>query len=270
MPWINTNIVDDIEIVVGFNEPYIDSQATKRITNELLRDTEEYKDISLLENNLDEVRNQISIAFKLLEIAKNEKVKDLKPFIKDFNLLSEKSKSIRNEIVENRKLLSRKYDEIYNENIVRFNSKGYEQVEDSIYDSFFGLFIALLPDEILTREGNVIIDNRGKQIAYKDGDRWEIVTVESLSTVLPDSAKLLDELTDQEKDDIVSQIKKDETVKISQEELEDRKKNDIYGILIEAGNLKSGLELEGDPDAAKKAKAWLDERKNEIEERYAT
>jgi hypothetical protein len=246
MPYVNTKKIDGLDIVYGFEPPEIDPLETQKIAMKEFESSELFAKFQSI----------------LSDILKYEtEIHKLEYHGKDASVKRDKVKPIYKKRDDTHEKLNSLYGEIYNKNIVRFGQVGTFEVTCEISDVLKTKFSELLQGELLTYDGVVLTDNRGKEIFYKDDDEWVQMYVTKLTDDMPKQSKFLHQLTEHEKREIMMQPVPGNT--------EVTKEQAIEKAIKDAALMKIGYEIDGELDPAEKAKEWLDAKKAEIEKHYA-
>lgn len=122
--------------------------------------------------------------------------------------------------------------------------------------------------QFLVSTGDIIDDNRGRVVWEKD-DKWKKRTLQFLSDIkeLPEIWE--DELTEEQRQEIAVQVENERVEALSPEDNEAEKNTMIEAALRQSVQMKSELEIQGDPDALQIAQDWYNAEVLLIEERYS-
>jgi hypothetical protein len=252
MKTLITKKIDGYEIIIGFSNAVIDPMTSKPIVDELMQKTEEFKILKAL---IDKADRFAACGFKKQELALNE-LNDFESLKQDINIAEE--------------AYNEKFQQLYKENANYFEPKiGEEIIDDTEYKHLLGLFENLPMVKKLTRDGQIINDYKGISFFIKIDSRWEYETINLLGEPLPEGAKPMNELTDDDKREITEQRNKEHFNSLSSEEKEAIRTQALESAMERAAIIKARYELEDDPDPLSKAKSWLESERQKIKEQYA-
>lgn len=237
MRTIITKNINGYDIVTGIDRPVIDPIATmKKVQNDLnvLPELTAFKD-------------------KLIEWQKERQDSERK------EILLAELKQLKSELKQKRK-------EVIKNKAVYFEPKTGEEIIAKD-DPIIKKFRELKKNKALTKEGDSIPDLRGKEYWIRKDGKWVAEKIESIATELPELAKV--KLNKTELKEYADQQEVDRINALSAEDKMAEKESVLDGLLNQAAIKKSRLELKEIPDALAKAKQWHENKKSEIELKYA-
>lgn len=129
-------------------------------------------------------------------------------------------------------------------------------------------FLARNANEQVKTDGNVIPDFRGSKYSKKIGDEWGFGTIIAVGVTIPTGAIRDEDLTEAQKAEIADQNENGRMAGLSAEERAIEKDMAIDSALGQSINMRSGLEISGDPDALIKAQDWYNSEVLKINDKY--
>lgn len=285
MAYLNFKIVDGFEVVIGFMPPNLEPVETRKVVDAKIVETDVGKEIAKMGRQIHSIRQtQAALCKKANELDAQGAEMDKNPGPQQVTLAQviDKRKAINKQYVATaaqlkameaigKKLKPRlraKIEELRKLHGVKLHTPGIRECEQVTVDSLKSKLATLGPSQYLTTDGVVLTDNRRKTYLYKKGGRWETIRIEELGQVIPDWAKEPDQMTKAEITLFLRQEQVDAIKAMDPDEREKQKQSALNGVMMSAGQMKVGLEMDGDIDAEPKAKAWLKSSKAEIEETY--
>lgn len=258
-----TSNIDDEVIVVGFDRAVINPIATyEKVINEL-KQTEEHENY---------VSRTMVIAQKtkehILLLGKRTKTDEAKAE-KEIALeaLSNEISSLQEMLKEDFITLNEKSKELHENHLVYFEPKiGEEIIED---ETLIDTFESLQDDEALKIDGTIIPNHKGKIYFEKENGAWFERKVKKIGETIPSNAKLPESMTDADYEELKADNEKRRIKQLSIADKKKEKEDRLQSLLVEAANKKIQLEILGDDDPLGNSQAWYNEKKAEIEEKYA-
>jgi hypothetical protein len=257
---IITKEIDGFNIILGFGELVIDPEATKKAINPRLPETDEYKavqkisaEMGRLSSNRQDLIKSAKEAFRNQDKSKHAKI------CYEIELRDEQIKEVQKKLIDACKVLNNKRIEIWKENLVYFEPKaGEKSISEKEYKS--------LSEKMLKTESEgkkVVFDITGKEIVNNKGVKYikngKVIIIERLGEE-PDGPLQKD-------------VTPEEFEQMRMESLTDTERKTEYeaikaGLLSQATQMRSGLEIEGDKKALEKSQDWYNQKLNEIKQKY--
>jgi hypothetical protein len=243
---IQFKLVDGYQIVTGFRKRKIDRRATRRETLAILAgsdkpqyliDAEKEVEVALTVNG--EPRNRI------LDYAHFRMGEAVKQYKEDIEALQN----------ENVKYIEIMPNEIYNADTTELQNQ----------------FKTLGNKQLLTVDGTIVKDCRGREYWRKVDDVWECTKIDAIGVDKPSGSKLYKNLTAEEHAEIAAQLETERIAALSAEEKTNEKNRMITAAGHKAVGMRSLAEI-GGTDAAtalSDAQAWLATETAAIEAKYA-
>jgi hypothetical protein len=120
----------------------------------------------------------------------------------------------------------------------------------------------------LLSNGELLNDNRGRVVWIKN-DKWKKRTLQLLTDIKETLEIWENELTDEQKNEIIIQVEAERIIGLTQEEKEAEKNIMIDNALKASVQMRNELEILGDPDALQKSQDWYNAEVVKIEEKYS-
>ena len=258
-----TSNIDDETIVVGFDRAIIDPMATYEKVVDELKQTEEYETYSVRALSIaQKTKDHILLLGKRTKteeakIAKEEAVEKLSA---EIVLLQE---ALKGDLTT----LNEKSKELHELHLIYFEPKlGEEIIED---DSLVEAFGGLQDDEALKIDGTKIPNHKGKHFFTKENGEWLERKVKKIGETIPSNAKLPEDLTTDDVEEISKSNEKRRVKALSPADKNKEKQDALKNLLVAAANKKTQLEILGDDDPLKHSQDWYNEKKSKLEEKYA-
>lgn len=262
--------IDGYNVVIGITdaETFIDYEATKKIVDKKILDTETSKEIETIKNKMVDIGYQQKQAKQNFKQSKmqDERERLWKEVIKFDNEFKEMQKLLGPLALK----LKKEYSDMILANAVHFNIKptpGYGEifVDDERAEEIGELM--KINNNVVDIDGNLIANNVGRVYWIFD-DTWTKQEILKIG-VEPLSGAILDtELSETQLQEISEQIERDRIANLSNTEKQAEIDRLIATAQKEAGLLSSELEVTGDPTPVATAQTWLADRIAEIEEKY--
>ena len=259
MKTVITKEIDGCNVVVGFDTAVIDPVTTKNKVLELVKETPEYTSYQ---------EKALSIGEKVKEhillLRKRVKTKEDETFLSD---LQTEIESLNSELIESVKTVNSKMHEIHKDNLIYFNPKiGEDLLPDEVVIEHFN---NLKENELLLSNGEVVPNHKGKKYLVKVDGEWVEKKVKSIGENMPNNARLVSDLSDNEKADFADSIERKRIKRLTPKQRQAEMKEAISRVLFDAANMKTQLEISEDSDPLGNSKKWFNEKKNELELKYA-
>jgi len=276
MAWIKTKSIDGVDVVVGFGAPGVDPEETKKRVARDLEKSDEWKAADKLQKQVDDqlsnlVKSQESIVNQL-KISRGRRTKHGGA---QRNALHEKYKETTAEIERHKEQIadaldkvSKRAEELFRTRHVLLRGGGYREVDQSVWDDLRAKYTAMGPRRKLLPSGTVIDDLRKSNYLYKTNGRWESGRIEKLSDKLPATGKLAEQLTDDDKLEIMIQGKRDTIAEMDPQQRSRMLKDELDSAALHAAQLVIAYELQGRDDPKDDAKEWLTAEEKRIKEIY--
>jgi hypothetical protein len=258
MKTVLTKKIDGYDIIIGFDRPLIDQEATKKAIKGPLTDSEEAQKVKNKSDELSRI-NQAKIDLsRSARVAYNNGQMDKYSNIKkEFDIRERQLEEIGGELRVLLRNMDKKRNELFTEKAVYFEPKaGEDVVSDDEANTLQALFVGL-EGEVVTRAGEKIADHRGARY-IKDG---QVVEIKALG-VVPDGplyeSVSPEELETMRLDAMMAEAKVVEA---------DNIKNSL---LTQASSMRSGLEIQGDDPsvALQKSQDWYNAECAKVDEKY--
>ncbi|MHC4229718.1 MAG: hypothetical protein ACYSW0_19975 [Planctomycetota bacterium] len=277
MPWVQFGKIDGVEVVLGFGSPGIDPEATKKKVMAELEGSVEFaeyrktamkvsKQIETVTKRRAEAEGAIKRAGNgqgrhVLKKRKSEKIDTYQKCNKEiqrYHGILEQSLSA----LEAKKL------ELIDSCVVLLSGGGYEQVGEDTYKTLFDAHKTLRPRQYVTRDGSVIDDLRGTKYLVKTDGMWVSVKISKFGEALPDGAKLQNQLTADDRTEIMDQAKARWIAGLDDGERQKLLAKELDEASMQAALRRSAFELSDHKDPTGAAKKWLQAQQAKIREVY--
>lgn len=241
MKAIAYEIIDGIKVVRAIGEPTIDPELTKREARKRLEKSEEYKTFD----------HAYRVCSGMIE-AGEEEIAAAK--IQIFKILES--------IIELRKSITR-------DNPVYFPIPGEANVDDNHADRLREALAGLKGHELLTLDGVVITDDRGRRAwAREDSGRWVYTTITRLGDPLPDGYRWSEDLDQAELVEIRDQMEEDRIEAMSVDERRARADGEIDAALDAIVRRHMRAQIKGEGASQDELRSAYEEASMRILARY--
>ena len=259
MKTIITKKIDGYNIIVSFGDLLIEPVETRKKVDGLMKGQQVVKDCVNKGKELSNIwttRNDyIRVAKAAFKSGDSKKHADA---MYQIELRDEQIKALNKELVELKKKVEEKRQEIWKENLIYFDPKPSEIMIDEDKYLELGKVIMNAKEErgnLVDIDGKEIIDNRGVKY-IKEG---KIVEIKELGK--KPEGPLLKDVTPEEFERIRYRY-------TSLEDIEAEKQTKLNSLISEAANMRSRFEIQGDSDALKKAQDWYKLESQKVDDLY--
>lgn len=259
--------IDGYNIIIGIGDAQIDPVATAPIVEQKIVDTAEYKAVEAKKQAIMPIVIAMNQAKKDWKAAKT--TADKNKFTYEYQKRTEEYNVLQGELAALAPALVDKYRSMTTEHAVYFNPKpGSKNV--SIEEaakieaamqaaSAEGCFV----DDTLKK----IVDYRGSKL-YKKSGKWSWREISTLGDKPSGGEIFADELTETQSAEISAQITADRIALLKPSEKKAEKESIISGLVKQAADMKSQLEISGDKNALKTAQDWYNAEVVKVEAIY--
>jgi hypothetical protein len=248
---IITKEIDGQEIVIGFDVPIFDPEATKVAARDL---------VAAIPGDAEKKEKALSIA------QKQRQLKNATP--EAAAVLNAEIAALRQELHDLANARQVEILKIWKENAVYFEPKKGEYIhEEEDLVELMQKMSDKPADKLLLRTGEYISDYRNRIVYEKIDNRWEKSRMEKLGDV-PKNFILKEGLNLTQLTEIQNQTEADRKSVMTSEQLQAEKEILLNEALNQAAIKKAAGDLQEDPDALSKAKAWLEQEQLRIEALY--
>ena len=269
--------IDGYSVVHGFSSPAVDPEATKAAVKLVVQGSSECNQvksrIAVLAGKIKMIR--VSMAklngegHKVKRSESPNKDKLMKRLEAKYFAQEEKLEELTKELIRENQNLKPIINQILAQNIQYFEAAGSDTpITDEKYEELSRKLASLKEGEKLDIDGTVLIDKRNTVWAKKTNNIWSNGIIEKLNEDLPSGSKLRSSLTEEETAEISAQRDSDRIKMLSQSEKDKELEGQKEAIKNKAAIMKSRFEIEDDPSALSKAKAWLSREKTALEAKY--
>jgi hypothetical protein len=268
---IKTQKIDDYDIVIGIcdAESFIDQEATKIKVNKIIKDEKIYKDIEKFKDQLSTYIYQSNKALVNAKKAKDKSERD--KFTNEYQSRQKDIKDIQNDLKPMAVEFEKKYRELILSNAEYFGLQEHEiYIEDSEAAKFETLMIdATQNGDLVDKDKNIIQDNRGKIYWLKSGDTWNKAEILNLGDIPAVGAKEFNDLSIEEKQEIIDQVETDRIAALSSTQKAEEKALKLSDLITQAAQMKSELEVQGESNALQISQDWLAAESDKLDLIYA-
>jgi hypothetical protein len=285
-----TEQIDGLTIITGVDKKPIDQVETIKNINSLLLESAEMQALNTRNNQINSyvkqnnvlIKNEIAI-IKQVQIEKNtENITETDLSLQQKQIIQkyQNTKDYNNAQIEELKKglpqlnenLKAKKLQLINDNAV-YQETAYNQINstDVQYNDFKIKLVSICNSnkkQYLINDGNIIEDNRGRTVWIKNV-KWISRKLQFLTDIKDTLEIWEDELTEEQKTEIVNQVEADRIAGLTEEEKTAEKEQLINGLLREAAIMKSELEIQSDPNALQKSQDWYSAEVLKVEEKYS-
>lgn len=295
MQTIRTKTIQDKKIIIGFDKLPIDGKKTIETCAQMIEGTKEKQDVDqkIREHELEKAKargfaTQAGAIFKY--VAEDLKKKDPQIVLSRDTVLNAmipelkkellgKEQSMRDHLgVANIKetelkglslILGEKSKDIRRSNPVYGEPQANREARtDADIEELREKLVAKTENQQLLSDGEYIDDFRGKFYNKKVDETWNRVPLTGLGVTKPAGSKWDGELTEEEKLEIGTQNENERLAGLTPEDKAAEKQARLDSVLQASINMRSGLEIAGDPDALTKAQDWYNAEVVKINDKY--
>lgn len=271
MQTIKTQNIDGYEIInYGPHnaETLIDYEATKKIVNKNLVDTEEHKEIEKKKSELSKYVYQARQAFRneTKAINKSDKRKfndEYRERLLQIEQIQKELLPLADALLVKRKKMILEFAEYFSlqENNYYISDDEAKILKEKMIEATSNNFV-------VSRTGELVADFRGFIFWKKINNAWKKSEITKLGEKFGTGFVKYSELSDEEKQEISIQLEKERIENLNATEKEAEKTAAMQGIITRAALMKSELEIQGDKNPLTKAQKWYEDRISEIELKY--
>jgi hypothetical protein len=271
MKTIKIKEIDGIQIIERFLTRPVDPEATRKgqalslITKlpefiELHKKDKEY-DKAIIKSNTEKKNAQIM--FDKNNVAMGNAHQERRKQYLD------SAKLIQDDMISIKKQLEIKSREKLRENPVYFELRKNEIIKpESEINELESKFRSKTNNQQLKPDGSFVDDFRGVSCHKKSNGKWKKTEIKKIGVKIPVGGKIDDELTDLEKTEIEEQNELSRLAEMTIEEKSNEKQSALDSLLEKSIKMRSGLEIQADPDALTTTQAWYGSEVTKIETKY--
>lgn len=262
--------IDSFEIVKGISKLQIDPVASKDVIQAELIKTDAYIVCKLKQDEMASKFSQAGDKLKESIIAKTKKNitlakslhREYKEFYEDALEIMQEVKSLLPDIEVVRKNL-------FETHAVYFQPGKRERIKSDAEISAIKSIAEDLPANKLIKSDGMLINNfSGMSFYHNDGSKWIKTSIDKIGVDKPLDSKLFNELSDTEKVEVLQDLNIKRISFLSISAKENEKQIELDKALISATHMRSGLEIQSDPEALSKSQQWYNNYVLEINELY--
>jgi hypothetical protein len=251
--------IDGQEVVLGFGEAFglIDPVATSIKIAPLLTALPEQQALAAMNGQINARRGEAGQAWSLAERARLQQ--DASTMVRENARYQSKLAELDDlgrQLTPLVAAFSVASAAIWNENAVYFHPpQGETLIDDAQGKQFADKHASRGPGQALLMTGEYVTDLRGTDF-YLAGPPWAHKVIDTLGEELPRGALTPDILTEEQRSQIAAEA---ETARVSALSPADRQAEadaKAQTILAQAAQMRSELEIQGDPAALSKSQAW--------------
>jgi hypothetical protein len=244
----------------------IDAERTNPIAQKELEKTDAYKQIEALKKEMAGYAQQAKQAFNNAKraIAESEKSK----IVDEYKARSFQAREVEEKIKPLVPVLQAEYKELIIKHAVYFESaNANEFIVNNGDEILVKLNEAVSLNKKLSRDLKMIDDYRGKTFYKKVSGKWIEEKINVLGQKPAEGFKA--ELSEAEKLEYAEQKETERIKNLSVSEREKELSQKIDALLSQSITMRSSLEIQGDPEALKKAQEWYLLEKGKVEALYS-
>ena len=245
--------IDGHDIVTGSSVPTVDGVETNKVvmgyTDDsgerqpgMIESTSEYQAVQAKKAEFQAAAQDRAAAVKARDKGK-------------FKAAIEAMKMVQYDAIPLAKALNDKIMELRRDKAVYFEPKLGEAITPAA--AVDGLIQAIKnkPDGVfITRDGNQVPENRGRVYFRQVAGKWQRTRITRLGDTVPSDAVLIEDLTPEQRDE----VDRDHVATLPAETRMLYKEKAVRMALKSATDMRSQLEIQGDPDALQKSKDAYD------------
>jgi hypothetical protein len=259
--------IDGHKIVRGFSRLSIEPVDTARAVAAAIKDTSEWKALEDKKTEHGNAQKKAIAARRSVRVRINKKLQDNPNLTRDnvletLDITTEKHKwevalqDMKTAAADMKGLamaLAAKETALKAELAVYFEPSAREAVKDekaladlseALGNCPAGCFIDL--------DGNTVKDNRGRVYFKRVSGKWRRVLILKLGDTVPSGGVLAEDVTDAQR----GEIEADRVAELTEGQKAAEKEKAMTVAINAAADMRSRLEIQGDPDALKKSKDW--------------
>jgi hypothetical protein len=232
--------IDGHKIIWGFDRPTVDAVATNEIVTGMIKDTPEYQ-------AAEAKKAEYGDAYKaLIEASKKKDDDAYKSALSAMSVRQDELRPIACALED--KIIS-----LRRENAVYFTPRIGEVIRDASEVDVLAQAIQGAPQGIMIDlSGGEVFDNRGKVYFRKVSGKWGRTHIVRLGDPVPADAVLEADVTEIQ----AAEIEADRVAALPAD-LKLKEKEKLMALAIKAAaDMRSELEIQGDPDALKESQDW--------------
>jgi hypothetical protein len=258
MKILHTEEIDNIKIVVQILPAFglIDNEATKKIINEKIKQSTEFK-------NIEEKKSQIkTFTIQAMQAAKNSKsattITDKQKYDEEYKLRRSQIDEISKNLVPLAEAFNKKWTSLIEENAIYFTpAKNNELISDTEAEKIQTKLIeAINSGNLIDHDLKIIPDYRGKVFYKKISNRWEKTEITKIGIDKPSGYILYTDLSENQISEISEQNNTDRIQSLTSDNRIAEKTKMIESAGLQAVSMRNVLEIQGDKKALEKSQDW--------------
>lgn len=272
MKTIITKKIDGIKIIHGIGDAggLIDPEATRKIVDKKIKETQVWKDIHAIKKQMQVYANQAMQAKKSYKSAKSPE--EQRKLSDEWKLRTGQMKELENDLKPLAVELKKAFSEFMETEAVYFENGTDQVITDAEADSIRAVMVEATREGKLVDENlNKVVNNKGKIFWKKDGSDWIKTEIKKIGIDAPKGAIEENNLTDDQKKDIAEWKEKKRILELTSAQKIFEKESAIEAAASQADDMRGKLTIQGtsEKDALSQAQAWYSDRVSEIEKKYA-
>jgi len=269
MKTIITKEIDGYKIIIGIGDAggLIDPEATRKIVNKKIQDTETWKNINQIKKQMQVYANQAMQAKKNIKSAKSEQEK--RKFSDEWKFRTGQMKELENDLKPLAFELKKVFRQMTLQEAIYFETGKDRIVEDAEADKINQLMIEATQEGALVDENkNKVVDNRGKVFWKKDGSDWYKTEINKIG--VDGNGILESDLSESQRTEIAEYLEKKRIEGLTAAQKTAEKESKIDSLALQADQMKGKLIIQGtkEADALSQAKTWYDSEVAKVESLY--
>lgn len=271
----NANIIiveeiNGIEIVKGIDKLQIDPVSSKSIIEAELTLTDEFAACKI---KSDEMNEKFTYAGSKLKQSSKAKVQGNKTLslslYKEYKQSYDEAIEIMREVRKLLPAVKQAKKELFKTHAVYFEPNKRERIKtDAEINAIKGLAKNLSVNKLIKSDGTLINNYSGMIFFHKDSGTWIKTIIDEIGINKPAGSKLFTELSETDIPEVLHDVnvKRISLLSTSEKVIENQEK--LSDALVDSINMRSGLEIQNDPEALTKSQQWYNDEVIEINTLY--
>lgn len=260
-----TKTFDGITVITHADVLSIDPEASKINRRDLFSATAVYKKVVEIESSIRKLKNEIYTLTKQSQQKRNMfRAKKLQDKAASLGLDLEKQSM---KMLKEKPKFEDEAARCHEEGTTHFGMRAGE-FESTDHDELAGKLSALKPREVLSKSGEVIVDNRGRTYWKKGAKAWMVDAITELGATPKQGYAERGELSADDKKSLDNHIDTLRIAGLTSQDREAEKTDKLAKLDTESVSHRSLLEIKGTEKPLEATQTWYETKKAELETKY--
>ena len=264
--------IDGFEIVRGIDKLQIDPIASQSIIDAELTNTDEFIACKIEQDKMKEKFINAGDKLKQSNKAKVQGNKTLSlSLYREYKSFYDEALEIMKEVRKLYPAVKKARKKLFKTYAIYFHPNAYERIKtDEEIEAIKTLIENLSIRKLIKSDGTLVDNYSGLSLFHKENNLrpWIRTDIKKINVDKPAGSKLFKYLLDEEKVEAEYDMNIKRVSLLSVSEKEKEKLIELDKALINATNMRSGLEIQNDAEALTKSQAWYNDKVTELNDLY--